>query len=119
MHKISKPLKRELQIWLGSGALLVGFLVATDPLKLPLPILLVPFGIFLVWTRSAVIALGLILWRQPTPSRKLKVIAGSVAAVLLLIVTLQSLGQLSVRDVALIFSLVGVLALYFYKTDLI
>lgn len=118
MYKIPKRLRKELLTWLVSGTVLLGFLVASQPLNLALPVLLVPFGIFFVWVRSGVLLVALLLKRNGK-GRKIKVVASSIAAVLLLIITLQSLGQLSVRDILLILSLVAVLALYFYKTDLI
>jgi hypothetical protein len=119
MNKISKGVKKVLLTWVGSGALLTLFLVATEPLKLPLPVLLVPFMVFAVWIRSGVILAGLLLRGKDRPGRKLRVVADSLAAVLLLVVTLQSLGQLSWRDILLVLGLAAGLSLYFYKTDLV
>jgi hypothetical protein len=99
--------------------LLVGFLVSTKPLELSLPVLLIPFLLFALGIWSGAISLGMVWRKQQRPSRKIKVVASSLAAVLLLVVTLQSLGQLSWRDILLVVSLVLGLALYFYKTDLI
>ena len=119
MNKIPKSLRRPMIMWLISGGALILFLIGTDPLKLPLPLVLLPFAIFFVWVRSMVIILGMAPRRPASPSKKLKVVASSVAAVFLLVVTLQSLGQLSWRDILLVLSLVIGLGIYFYKTDLI
>lgn len=101
-----------------SGLILIVFLVGFEPLKLPLPVLLLPFIVFAIWVRSGVMTLAMLLRHQAKPSRKVRVVATSIAAVLLLLVTLLSLGQLSWRDILLVASLVIGLMFYFYKTDL-
>lgn len=118
MNKLPKALKRQVQIWMISGLVLIVFLVGFEPLKLPLPVLLLPFVVFGVWVRSGVMAFMMVLRNQSQPSRKVRVVASSIAAVLLLLVTLLSLGQLSWRDILLVASLVIGLMFYFYKTDL-
>lgn len=118
MNKLPEALKRQVIAWFLSGGALIVFLIATDPLELPLPVLLLPFMVFAIWVRSGAIIVGMALWQQTKPSRKIKVVASSWAAVLLLVVTLQSLGQLSWRDIMLVAGLIFGLAFYFYKTDL-
>lgn len=118
MNKLPRALKKQAIVWLVSGLTLIIFLIATAPLKLPLPVLLLPFIVFAVWVRSGTIVIGMLLRQQAIPSRKIKVIAGSLAAVLLLTITLQTLGQLSWRDILLVIGLVAGLSFYFYKTDL-
>jgi hypothetical protein len=118
MNKLPKQLKRQVQIWWISGLALIVFLVGVEPLKLPLTLLLIPFIIFAIWVRAGAIVVGMAIRHQSKPSRKVKVIASSLAAILLLVVTLMSLGQLSWRDILLVGSLVIGLMFYFYKTDL-
>jgi hypothetical protein len=119
MNKIPKALKKELVRWLVSGGAIIVFLVSTAPLKLPLPVLLIPFMLFVVWVRSGLIVIGMLLRKQTMPSRKIKVLASGAAAIALLVLTLQSLGQLSWRDISLIAALTIGLIVYFVKTDLI
>lgn len=118
MHKLPTAAKKQLRIWWITTTTLVVFLVSTQPLKLSLVVLLVPFLLFATSVRSGAILLGMLLARQTKPTRKVKVTASSLAATMLLVVTLQSLGQLSVRDILLVIGLISGLGLYFYKTDL-
>jgi hypothetical protein len=115
---INKTAKQGL-VWLVSGLLLAIFLLTTSPLDLALPVLLIPFGLFFVWVRSGVICLAILIRRKDTVSRKVRFAATSLATVSVLTVSLQSLGQLSWRDLLLIGALGGLLLLYFSKSDLI
>ena len=119
MSKFAKRLGRYFWWWLISGLTLIVFIVATNPLNLPLPVLLVPFAALLVWIRSSVIGISLLVSRLEQPTRKLRVSASALAAIILVIVTLQSLGQLSWRDLILTVSLVLGLIFYLAKTDVI
>lgn len=115
---INKTAKQGL-VWLVSGLTLTVFLLTTSPLDLALPVLLIPFGLFFVWVRSGVICLAILIRRQTEVSRKVRFAATSLATVSLLVVSLQSLGQLSWRDLLLIVALSSLLLLYFSKSDLI
>lgn len=119
MNKIVGVVGKYELLWLGSGIVLLGFLLGTDPLTLSLPILLIPFALFFIWVRSGILALGRFMTGHKKPGRKLRALAGGIAAVALLTLTLQSLGQLSWRDILLVLSLALGLGFYFYKTDLL
>ena len=118
MQKIIKRFGKYTIYWLLSGLGLLVFLLGTDPLDLPLPVLLLPFVIFFIWVRNGILAVTVIATRIKSPSRKWRILANGTAAILVLTVTLQSLGQLSWRDILLILSLVVGVAFYFHKTDL-
>lgn len=119
MLKLTGKTRHYGVIWLGCSLLLFGFLLFTDPLKLPLPVLLIPFILLFVGMRCGVISAGMLIKSQEEPSRKLRIAASGGAAFVLLTLTMQSLGQLSWRDMLLIVGLVTGLTIYFNKTDLL
>lgn len=94
----------------GSIILLV-FLLATDPQRLPSVLLIVPFILLFI-----IIACGvaLIPGLRGLPSSRMVKVGGTVAAVPVLLLVLQSLGQLTVRDVLAVVVLFGVA--YFYMS---
>ncbi len=103
---------------MGSSIMLGGLFLFTEPLKLPLIVLFVPFVLFFVWVRSLVLLVLRHIYKSASV-RKRKAIASSIAIVWVLVVILQSLGQLSWRDIVIVISLMGILGFYFNKTDLI
>jgi len=109
-----KIMKFTTRISLISSTILLSILLLTDPQMLPSVILIAPFVLIFVALLACIIAvLGLygdMPWR-----RKLRVgLAGAFIPVILLI--LQSLGQLTFRDVLAVFILFGVV--YFYLSKL-
>ena len=109
-----KIMKFTTRISLISSTILLSILLLTDPQMLPSVILIAPFVLIFVALLACIIAvLGLygdMPWR-----RKLRVgLAGAFIPVILLI--LQSLGQLTIRDVLAVFILFGVV--YFYLSKL-
>lgn len=119
MDRIQRYITPALGAWFISGFMLVIFLVATDPLALSLPVLLLPFGLFFIWVRNGIVGWRGVMHPQAPPGRKTRVVANSIAAILLLAITLQSLGQFSWRDLLLIAILSVALSLYIYRTDLV
>ena len=93
-----------------SSIILLLILLWTDPQELPSIILILPFVlIFIALLAGIVTVLG--LYGGLSGPRKLKVgLIGAAIPVIMLI--LQSLGQLTVRDVLAIFVLFGIA--YFY-----
>jgi len=92
-----------------SSAILLLFLFMTDPQSIPSVLLIVPFILlFIIITGGA--ALGLDAWQVPR-SKALKV-GATVAAVSVLLLGLQSLGQLTVGDVLAVIVLFSVAYLY-------
>lgn len=81
----------------------------TDPQKLPSILLIVPF--FLLFTIFVTCVLFMLSMAGPLGRRQLK-IGAIIAAVPVFLLVLQSLGQLTVRDVLTIVSLFAIA--YFY-----
>lgn len=92
--------------------LLTLFIMLTDPYRLPIflipvPLALLSFGVF------GAIKFGLQIFHVP-PSKS-KILAGLVTSALLLIVLLQSIGQLHLRDFLILAFLVIGLAFYLQR----
>ncbi len=117
MTELTSKLRKPKVTLAVSSVVLLATLILTEPLKLPLILLFVPFLVFFVWARSlSLVTLGAVYQRASI--RKRKVIASTSAVVLVLVIVLQSLGQLSWRDLVIVVSLIGILGFYFNKTDL-
>lgn len=95
--------------------ILVSFLLLTDPYKLPIILILVPF---LVLGIGLYYATALVLQVAPLSQRKVTFIAGMVTASLLFLLLLQSIRQLSVKDLLILVALVVGLLLYVRRLDL-
>ncbi len=111
-------LRSKAMIPLVSWLLLVACLVLTDPLRLPLAALLVPFGLFFVAVRSSLRLLLDQLYKRGSPA-KLRLVSTTISVILVFILVLQSLGQLSWQDILLTVSLITATLFYFNKTDLV
>ena len=102
-----------------AGLYLLGpvFLLNTDPQKLPLPLLVLPF----VWLFSVIfISTLLVLSKRPSVTKKQRVmVAGIVASIPVLLIIFQSIHQLSLKDVLLSVSLVLLAAFYMLRADFI
>lgn len=105
---------------LGLALLIAGllFLLGTSPDKLPLLLLLVPYVI----TFLAILVLGRISFRitgfyDQLSSYKRNIILGTMAALPVLLLLLQSLRQLTIRDVLLVIALGVGLAFYLLRAD--
>lgn len=90
------------------------FLSLTDPAKLPLPLLVVPFlllfVIFFVTIRLAVKRLN---------RRKRLLVAAAGASLPVLLLVFQSIHQLTVKDVLIVLVLISVTMFYLSRADFI
>lgn len=92
------------------------FLAFSNPEKLPLAMLVVPF----LWLFAVVFILVLRLVRSRVGSKRRRaIIAGTAAALPVLLLVLQSIHQLSVKDVLLVFVLLAAVGFYLSKVDFI
>jgi len=100
-----------IKILATSSIILLLFLFTTDPQKLPSVLLIVPFILLFVIVASIVpLALG----RGSIPGSKTVKMGATVAAIAVLLLGLQSLGQLTARDVLAVVVLFG--TVYFYTS---
>ncbi len=106
---------KKLAALLISPVLFVGFLVATDPYKLPLPLLIVPFVLFaaMVYMYSR-----LALRTLHVSRRRARLIAVIISGLLLLVALLQSIRQLSLKDFLILSALVIGLTIYARRLDI-
>lgn len=118
MYKIKKLRSSYLAQFILTGSILVLFLALTNPLELPLVILLVPFAVLFVCIRSLLFITLKRLHPEGT-RRKMRVLSSGIALIIVFIIVLQSLGQLSWRDILLTVGFIGAVTFYFSKTDLI
>lgn len=96
--------------------LLNGLIFTTHPDNLPLPLLTAPFVLVFV---AAYVAAQLILgYVAPNLSARAKRgLSLSVATLPVLLLVLQSIGQLTPRDLIITLGLIALLLFYFRKTD--
>jgi len=111
-------LSRQAKLLIGSWLLLAAFLGLTQPGGLPVVTLIVPFvllfaALYVLW--SFLLQLKIRYSARGRPHPRLG-IAVCVSIVLLLV--LQSVGQLTVRDVVIVAALVGLGYLYMGRTIL-
>jgi ABC-type Fe3+-siderophore transport system permease subunit len=99
----------------GCIALLAILLLTTQPNKLPSAVLILPFAImFAILALLVALAIG---WRHGGMSLK-AFRGGAVGAVLpILLVLLQSVGQLTLRDACMLFALFGITHFYMSKVN--
>lgn len=104
-----------LAVFYSSGPL---FLALTDPQQLPLPIILLPF----VWLFLAIFVgvNGLVKMRVSglVPKRRI-VVAGVCATLPVLLVVFESIHQLTIKDVLIVFALVATMSFYVLRADFI
>jgi hypothetical protein len=96
-------------------AFLVAFLLLTDPYNLPLAFILVPFLILGITTYYV---MRTSLQLTPLSLRKRTFIASTFTGTLLLLVLLQSIRQLSVKDLLILVALLVGLTFYVRRLDL-
>ena len=92
------------------------FMIATNPESLPLPLLIAPFAL-LFGALYLTSKLMLDKFFTNLNGKPLKGVAVSLAGLPVLLIILQSIGQLSIRDLLITFGLVAGLIFYFRKTD--
>lgn len=94
-----------------SSIILLLLLLTTNPQKLPSALLVVPFVLLFVVIASGIPAM---LGAYGFTGQKVAKIGATVAAVPVLLLVLQSLGQLTVRDTLAVFMLFSLA--YFYMS---
>jgi hypothetical protein len=94
------------------------FLSLTDPTRLPLPLIIVPFAwLFLVLYLSINFVIH---WRWPDSSKKRSVIVAGVGAALpVLLLVFGSIHQLTIKDFLLALAIVTCVSVYMAKADFI
>lgn len=96
-------------------ALLVLFTILTDPYKLPLALLVIPFILVAALVYQT---LKLLLRRTPLSSRKARLTSVIVTCLVLLLVLLQSIRQLSLKDFLILAALTIGIMFYLRHIDL-
>lgn len=92
------------------------FMLVTNPESLPLPLLVIPFLLlFAALYLTARQFLG--RFSANLGERPQKIVAFTLAGLPVLLIILQSIGQLSIRDLLITLGLVAGLIFYFRKTD--
>jgi len=95
--------------------LLLTFMFSTDPYRLPLVLLVIPF-ILLAVTVYQFASVGF----QPAPvsAPKKKYLSLIVSGLIVLLIILQSLHQLSIKDLLILLALLASVTFYVRKIDL-
>jgi hypothetical protein len=102
-------MKRTLYIISGCGLALLILFFGVDPNRVPSFMLVIPF--ILLFT-LLFLGISLILDKRGMPSKKSMKVAGLCASLPILLLVLQSIGQLTVRDVLTVLLLFALS--YFY-----
>jgi hypothetical protein len=106
---------RKIGLFLVLPSLLVAFVLLTDPYKLPLVFLVVPFVLFAAtvyqFSHAGLRALGV-------SRRRARLIGIIVTSLLLLLALLQSIHQLSLKDFLILTALLIGLTLYLRRLDI-
>lgn len=94
---------------------LITFVLFTNPYKLPLFLLLIPFFLFGI---GSFVFLNELSKTWPISNRKRKVLSAILTSILLLGALLQSIRQLSVRDILILLALFVGLSFYLRRLDI-
>ncbi len=97
---------------LGFIALIVLF-CSTQPSQLPTPLLIAPFLLLFVLLRSIIM---IALAKKAVVSHKFKRLATLAAAFPIVLLAMQSVGQLTIRDVTMIALFFGIAYFYLART---
>ena len=93
-----------------SWTLLALMMLLTSPVHMPVSLLIIPFAILFI---ALYATLGLLLSKySKQPSQRVRRLSTAIAAIIVIAAALQSLGQLTARDV--IVALALILIGYFY-----
>lgn len=106
-------MKTSSKIAIASGALLLLLLLFTDPSALPSAFLMVPFVLVFIALSAAVSRIMIMFGLTISKARRVGYVFSSIPVLLL---ALQSLGQLTLRDVLVV--LVFFVLAYFYVSKL-
>jgi hypothetical protein len=95
--------------------LFVLFIILTDPYKLPLALLVAPFIFIAVFTYRLS---KYLLVHAGVSQKKSNFISGIITTLLLLLLLMQSIRQLTVKDLLIMFALIVGVTLYFKRIDI-
>jgi hypothetical protein len=93
------------------------FFILTDPEKIPLPLLILPF----LWLFAVVfVSTKLVLrYRTSATPKQVTIVANLLACLLVLLLVFQSIHQLTIRDVFISLAIIGIAAVYLLRADFI
>lgn len=112
---MTKAIKRPVFYIIGLASTLGVFLLSTDPYTLPLIFLIVPF---LLLAALIYLVFRTLLGRLMSSKRKVRSIAGVTTGLLMLVILLQTIRQLSIRDFLIVGALFVGLTFYIRRIDL-
>lgn len=117
MNKLNRILSRVIILSLPLALLLV-FVILTDPRRLPLPLLVMPFILLFAFIYKLIKSV-LLYGTELERSKSWTIVAAVGALVPTFLLMFQSIHQLTVRDVLVVISLGLVTAFYVAKADFI
>lgn len=93
------------------------FFILTDPNKVPIPLLVLPF----IWFSAVIfITTRLIISGKTKASNKQGIITASlIAGLIVLLLVFQSIHQLTIKDVLISLAIIGIAAVYLLRADFI
>lgn len=94
---------------------LIVFLIATDPYDLPIVLLVVPFILAAVFIYRLS---KFLLSNAGVSKKKSSFISGMITALLLLLLLMQSIRQLTIKDLLILAALLIGVTLYFRRIDI-
>ncbi len=109
---------RKIALYALTYASLPLFLMLTSPRDLPIVALLVPFLLFFIilfFTFTILIR----VFSSGVTVRKRRITAGAMAMFPVLLLLLQSIGQLSLRDVTIVIALMTIIVFYVMRSDIV
>lgn len=103
-----------LSLVYGSGPL---FFMTTDPDKIPLPLLIVPF----LWLFAVVFLLTKLVlhYKTKASNKQALIISSLLACLLVLLFVFQSIHQLTIRDLLISLAIIGIAGVYLMRADFI
>lgn len=117
MHILKQKLVRTILIEILAIGLFIVLVLTTNPYRLPLALLVVPFVLIFIVFYQGLILVSL-KSKGEYQTKKQKLIATIFASSIITLALLQSIRQLSVRDLIIIIVLAVGLSLYLRRIDL-
>ena len=108
--------RKQYAVVIGLLLVVILFISFTSPKKVPLPLLVFPFFALYV---AVFLMMKLNMTRKTASSKTIVITSGLVAAFPALLVIFQSIHQLTIKDVLIVFALVCVVAFYLARADFI
>ncbi len=115
----ARPRLRKLIVLVAPYILLVAFLFITNPSKLPLPLLLIPFALLFLSLFGTIFYFTSVIPNLRVYTRRKRAVLSACLALLpTLLLMLKSLNQLAPRDAIILTIFIVSLALYLTRTTL-